>query len=288
MGAVINTIRYQYILTERPKRIRKEVNSSNVECMEVEFKNVSKWFINQKKEPLQVLKDIDLGIQPNEFTCIVGPSGCGKSTLLNMLVGLSAPERGQVVCSGKNVIRINTEVGYVTQDSNLLPWLTVLQNVMLPLEIKGVKSSERLQRARNWIELVGLKGFEEYYPHQLSGGMQKRVSIARTMVYDPQIILMDEPFGPLDAITRQVLQNLLLDIWQNEHKTVIFVTHDLMEAIALGDRIVIMTKRPGQIKAVLPVELARPRNVFQISESQGFAEIHKRFWQLFQDEVASN
>lgn len=256
--------------------------------MEVEFTNVSKWFVSRNNDPLQVLKDVDLGIQPNEFTCIVGPSGCGKSTLLNMLVGLTLPESGQVVCSGKVVTSINTEVGYVTQDSNLLPWLNVLENVSLPLEIKGVKSSERMEKARTWIELVGLNGFEEYYPHQLSGGMQKRVSIARTMVYEPKIILMDEPFGPLDAITRQVLQNLLLDIWQKEHKTIIFVTHDLMEAIALGDRVVIMTKRPGRIKAVLPVELPRPRNVFQISEIEGFAEIHKRFWNLFQDEVVSN
>ena len=152
------------------------------------------------------------------------------------------------------VTSVNTDIGYITQDSNLLPWCTVLENMLLPLDIRNVgkTSAERHFVALEWIAQVGLDGFEHHYPHQLSGGMQKRVSIARTLVYDPDVILMDEPFGPLDAITKMVLQNLLLRLWQERQKTIIYVTHDLTEAITLGDRVVIMTKRPGTVKAVLP------------------------------------
>ncbi|MHB8695940.1 MAG: ABC transporter ATP-binding protein, partial [Solirubrobacteraceae bacterium] len=162
-----------------------------------------------------------------------------------------------------------------------------LENVMLPLEIRRVRptSDGRRALATEWIEKVGLSGFEQHYPHQLSGGMQKRVSIARTLVYDPDVILMDEPFGPLDAITKMVLQNLMLQLWQERSKTIMFVTHDLAEAITLGDQVVIMTKRPGTVKTVLPVTLPRPRDAFSVSETPEYARIHRQFWDLMRSEV---
>lgn len=201
---------------------------------------------------------------------------------------MSPVDAGRVEFRGQNVASINTQVGYITQDSNLLPWCTVLENVQLPLEIRriGRSAEERKSRAMSWIRQVGLAGFEEHYPHQLSGGMQKRVSIARTLVYDPEVILMDEPFGPLDAITKMQLQNLLLKLWEDRRKTIVFVTHDLTEAILLGDRVVVMTRRPGTVKTVLPVTIPRPRDAFSLSETREYAAIHRQFWDLMRSEVA--
>jgi NitT/TauT family transport system ATP-binding protein len=260
----------------------------------IENRSVAVGFYGVKKifakgeDRLTVLDKVTLQTPENELTCIVGPSGCGKSTLLNLVAGLSPVDAGRVEFRGRIVMSINKDVGYITQDSNLLPWCTVLQNIELPLDIRNVghSSAERRSLALEWIAQVGLGGFEHHYPHQLSGGMQKRVSIARTLVYDPDVILMDEPFGPLDAITKMQLQNLLLRLWQERRKTIIFVTHDLAEAILLGDRIVIMTKRPGAVKAVLPVNMARPRDAFGLTETPEYATIHRQFWDLMRSEVA--
>ncbi len=236
---------------------------------------------------LAVLDKVTLQTAESEITCILGPSGCGKTTLLSLAAGLSPVDAGRVEFRGSVVSSVNTEVGYITQDSNLLPWYTVFENIALPLEIRkvGNSSAQRRSMALHWIDQVGLGGFENHYPHQLSGGMQKRVSIARTLVYDPEIILMDEPFGPLDAITKMILQNLLLNLWQERRKTIIFVTHDLTEAILLGDRVVIMTRRPGAVKAVLPVAMARPRDAFSLIETPEYAAIHRQFWELMRSEV---
>jgi len=252
----------------------------------VGFYGVKKIFA-KGTEHLTVLDQMTLQTEENELTCIVGPSGCGKSTLLNLVAGLSPVDAGRVEFRGRPVGSVNTNIGYVTQDSNLLPWLTVLENIQLPLDIRNVRktSAQRRSLAMDWIGQVGLEGFERHYPHQLSGGMQKRVSIARTLVYDPDVILMDEPFGPLDAITKMVLQNLLLKLWQERRKTIIYVTHDLTEAITLGDRVVIMTKRPGRVKAVLPVDMARPRDAFSLSETPEYGKIHRQFWDLMRTEV---
>lgn len=252
----------------------------------VGFHDVRKVFTKDASQ-LTVLEHLTLQVRENELTCIVGPSGCGKSTLLNLVAGLSPVDGGRVEFRGSPVSAVNTEIGYITQDSNLLPWATVLENVMLPLDIRRVRPTQEGRRAlaMEWIEKVGLSGFEQSYPHQLSGGMQKRVSIARTLVYDPNVILMDEPFGPLDAITKMVLQNLMLQLWQERSKTIVFVTHDLTEAITLGDQIVIMTKRPGTVKAVLPVALPRPRDAFSLSETPEYAQIHRQFWDLMRSEV---
>ncbi|HWG04485.1 MAG TPA: ABC transporter ATP-binding protein [Beijerinckiaceae bacterium] len=258
-----------------------------------ETRNIAVGFYDVKKtftkgnDSLTVLDKVTLQTEENELTCIVGPSGCGKSTLLNLVAGLSPVDAGRVEFRGRAVTSVNKDVGYITQDSNLLPWCTVLENIELPLDIRhiGKTPAERRSLALEWIEMVGLGGFAHHYPHQLSGGMQKRVSIARTLVYDPDVILMDEPFGPLDAITKMTLQNLLLKLWQERQKTIIFVTHDLMEAITLGDRVVIMTRRPGAVKAVLPVAMARPRDAFSLTESPEYAVIHRQFWELMRSEV---
>ena len=259
---------------------------SGIRGVAVGFYDVKKTF-TKGRDQLTVLDKMTLQTEENELTCIVGPSGCGKSTLLNLVAGLSPVDAGRVEFRGRPVTSVNTNIGYITQDSNLLPWCTVLENILLPLDIRNVgkTSAERRSRALEWIAHVGLDGFEHHYPHQLSGGMQKRVSIARTLVYDPDVILMDEPFGPLDAITKLVLQNLLLRLWQERQKTIIYVTHDLTEAITLGDRVVIMTKRPGRVKAVLPVKMARPRDAFSLSETPEYAAIHRQFWELMRPEV---
>jgi ABC-type nitrate/sulfonate/bicarbonate transport system ATPase subunit len=251
----------------------------------VHFQNVSKAFRGVGQEPVLALQDVDLEVQENEFLAIVGLSGCGKSTLLNLCAGLLFPDHGQVLFRGQPVTRVNPRVGYLTQDANLMPWLTLSGNVTLPLEIKRLPAAERERQAHEWIELMGLGGFERHYPHQLSGGMQKRAAIARTLAYDPEVLLMDEPFGPLDAITRLTLQDELLRLWSSRRKTIVFVTHDLTEAISLADRVVIMTSRPGRIRAVLPVGLERPRDVFHIAEAPGFAEVHRELWDVFSSEL---
>jgi len=264
--------------------VRTSVSGSG--AVAVGFYGVKKAF-TKEKNVVPALENVTLEAEENQLTCIVGPSGCGKSTLLNLVAGLSPADAGRVEFRGRPVTSVNTEVGYITQDSNLLPWFTVLENIQLPLDIRnrGQSPAAREALARSWIAQVGLEGFEHHYPHQLSGGMQKRVSIARTLVYDPEVILMDEPFGPLDAITKMVLQNLLLKLWQERQKTILFVTHDLTEAITLGDCVVVMTKRPGGVKTVLPVGIARPRDAFSLSETPEYAAIHRQFWDLMRSEV---
>jgi NitT/TauT family transport system ATP-binding protein len=251
----------------------------------IQFTSVEQRFSPRDRPEVVALQDISFDIGESEFCSIVGPSGCGKSTLLNMAAGLLHPTSGEVHATGRLIESVNTEVGYVTQDSNLLPWLTVEQNIELPLSIRGHSKDARGQLVRDWIKLVGLDGFETSYPHQLSGGMQKRCSIARTMVYDPDVVLLDEPFGAVDAITRIVLQDVLLGLWSSKRKSVLFVTHDLNEAITLSDKVVVMTKRPGTVKAIVPIDLDRPRNVYEISEDPHFAALHRELWSLFKSEI---
>ena len=232
------------------------------------------------------VREVSFEVPARGFVAVVGPSGCGKSTLLNVAAGLLKATAGVVEHNGTPVTGVDKKVGYVTQDANLLPWMTVLDNVALPLKFAGVDRAEREARATEWIERVGLGGFERFFPTQLSGGMQKRCSIARTLVYGPDTILMDEPFGPLDAMTRIVLQQELLTLWERDRKAILFVTHDLAEAIALADTVIVMTKGPGSVKAEIPVSLARPRDVGAIHAVDGFAEIFGRLWGLFAPEIA--
>jgi NitT/TauT family transport system ATP-binding protein len=231
------------------------------------------------------LDSVDLTIAEGEFVTIVGPSGCGKSTLLNMIVGLLRSNVGRIVFRGMPVDGICTKIGYVTQKDNLLPWRTLIENVQIALEVKGIEKNTRRTRAKELIDRVGLSGFEEHYPHELSGGMRQRANIIRTLIYDPELILMDEPFGPLDAQTRIVLQDQLLKLWSASKKTIIFITHDLVEAITLADRVVLMSSRPGRIKLIENVRIPRPRDVFKIHESQEFRVSYERLWQELRPEV---
>ena len=238
-----------------------------------------------KGRRVQALLETDLDVRDREFLTIVGPSGCGKSTLMNIIVGLFPPSSGQVLYRGKRHEGVNRAIGYVTQADNLYPWRTLRQNVEFPLELRGVPAAERRERALRLIHRVGLDGFEDGYPHELSGGMRQRANIIRTLVYDPEVILMDEPFGPLDAQTRLILQNQLLELWQEERKTVIFITHDLGEAVALADRVVVMSARPGRIKTIAPVPIPRPRDLFEIHADERFRETYRLLWKSLEEEV---
>lgn len=246
----------------------------------VRFDHVYKVFIAKGRgsEPVLALQDVAFDAKPGEFISLVGPSGCGKSTCLNLLAGLSTPSDGTVWHHGSPVRGINTSVGYITQDDNLLPWRSLRGNVELSMELQGVARQERRERAQTFIDLVGLGGFEDHYPHELSGGMRKRAGIIRTLVYDSSVVLMDEPFGPLDAQTRVILQVELLKLWERSRPTVLFVTHDLVEAIALSDRILVFTSSPGTIKRDYRVELPRPRDPFRIHDTPGFGELHDALW----------
>jgi sulfonate transport system ATP-binding protein len=250
----------------------------------IELSHLSKTYRSKGKSVLAV-KDVTLPIEQGSFTTLIGPSGCGKSTLLKIIAGISLPYEGRLRYKGRDITSINTDVGFVTQDSNLFPWLTLIDNVELALKIRGVPKAQRKQTAQKFIDTMQLAGFETHYPFELSGGMQKRGSIIRTLIYAPDVILMDEPFGPLDAQTRLVLQDELLRLWDKNKSTIVFVTHDLTEAIALSDKVVLFTARPGSVKRIFDVPLPRPRNVFEIHNEKGFAELYHEIWQYFKTEI---
>ena len=210
---------------------------------------------------LEALEGVSLQVGAGEFLCIVGPSGCGKSTLLRVLGGLVRPTSGSVYLGGELLTAPRRQIGFVFQKANLMPWRTVLRNVTLPLEVRGLKAEEAGQQARELLQLVGLEGFENAYPHELSGGMEQRVAIARALIHDPAILLLDEPFGSLDALTRENMNLELLRIWQAKRKTVVMVTHSIQEALFLADRILVMSSRPGRIEATVAVPLPRPRRL---------------------------
>jgi NitT/TauT family transport system ATP-binding protein len=251
----------------------------------LEARDVYKVFV-ARGQPRTALRAVSLTVRRGEFLALIGPSGCGKSTVLNMFAGLVPPSDGEVLHDGQPVRAVNTRVGYITQDDNLLPWRTTLGNVEIALELKGMERGRRRERALAWLARVGLAGFEHHYPHELSGGMRKRASIVRTLVDESvDVVLMDEPLGPLDAQTRLLLQDELLQLWQGSGRTIVFVTHDLVEAIALSDRIAIFTGAPGTIKAVREVPIERPRDVFHIHEAPGFPEIYDALWGDLRDEI---
>jgi len=250
----------------------------------IELSQLTKTYRSKGKTVL-ALENVTLPVEQGSFTTLIGPSGCGKSTLLKIIAGISLPYEGQLLYKGRAMTSINTDVGFVTQDSNLFPWLTLIENVELSLKIRGVPKARRRQTAQKFIDTMQLAGFETHYPFELSGGMQKRGSIIRTLIYAPDVILMDEPFGPLDAQTRLVLQDELLRLWDRNKSTIVFVTHDLTEAIALSDKIVLFTARPGTVKRIFTVPLPRPRNVFEIHNEKGFADLYHEIWQYFKTEI---
>ena len=247
------------------------------------FERVSMRFAGRNAAPVTALADIDFAIQEGEFVSVVGPSGCGKSTLLNLAAGLAQASQGQTLYRGQILSGVNTKVGYITQQDNLLPWQTTRRNVELPLRVRGLPKSEHEAISRKWIDMVGLSGFEDHYPHQLSGGMRKRAAIARTLCYEPDTILLDEPFGALDPQLRVAMQDELLRIWQvAQNRTMLFITHDLAEAVALSDRVIVMSGRPGRVVADVPVPLARPRAVRDLRFSPEFNALHERLWRAME------
>jgi len=232
------------------------------------------------------VSDATLSVADGEFVAIVGPTGCGKSTLLNVAAGLLAPSAGTAEIFGSPLTDLNRQAGYLFQADSLFPWKTALQNAAIGLETAGVASAEARARAQDWLKRVGLGGFSGRYPHMLSGGQRKRVGLAQVLIRDPKILLMDEPFGPLDAQTRQIMGNLLLDLWSADRKAVLFVTHDLEEAIALSDRVVIMSAGPAaRIIGDWRVPLARPRDISEVKLEKSFHELHREIWTVLKDEV---
>ncbi len=227
----------------------------------IELQAVAKVFARRGGDPVQALSAIDLTAAEQEFVTIVGPSGCGKSTLLKILAGLTRPSSGRVLVNGTQVTAPRRDVGIVFQSPVLLPWRTALENVMLPITIYRQPTEPALRHAAELFELVGLTGFEKSYPHELSGGMQQRVAIARALIHRPRMLLMDEPFGALDALTRQIMNLELTRIWETDRKTVVLITHDINEALFLGDRVLVMSARPGRIVETIDVDLPRPRDV---------------------------
>ena len=250
-------------------------------------RNINRIFLIKKEngkglENFVALKDFNLEVRDREFLAIVGPSGCGKSTFLDIAAGLTKPNSGEVYIDGKLITGPALDRGIIMQGYALFPWRTVRHNVEFGLEIKGIPKSERGPISEKFINLVGLKNFENRYPYELSGGMKQRVAIARALAYDPEVLLMDEPFAAVDAQTREILQDELLRIWEETHKTIIFVTHSIDEAVFLADRVTVMTPNPGTVKETLEINLPRPRT--GVRSSADFGWIRHKIWELLQNE----
>lgn len=252
----------------------------------ISAQRVTKRF-RRKDQVISAISEVDLNIHEGEFVCIVGPSGCGKSTLLNMSAGLMQPSAGRLLFRGDAITGPNTSVGYITQKDNLMPWHTVEGNIGLALHIRKYDKQAIKRRVAEMVELVGLDGFEKSYPGELSGGMRKRVTLARTLAYDPQVLLADEPFGALDAQLKLVMQSEMQRIWAETGKTILFVTHDISEAVALGDRVVVFSSRPGEIKVDRAIDIARPRDVFKIRHQPGFGDIAEELWDVLAADMRS-
>lgn len=253
----------------------------------VSLNDVGISFVIAGRPPYKAVRPTSLDVNDGEFVAIVGPTGCGKSTLLNVAAGLLRPSQGSVSIFSEPLHGLNGKAGYLFQQDALMPWKTALDNVAISLEVKGVRRKEALQEAQEWLGKIGLARFGDRYPHQLSGGQRKRVGLAQVLVRQPKILLMDEPFGPLDAQTRQIMGALLLGLWAEDRKAVLFVTHDLEEAIALSDRVVIMSAGPeARIIGNFPVPLARPRDAAEIRLDPAFHAIHRAIWNELRAEVA--
>jgi len=232
------------------------------------------------------VQNASLAVAPGEFVSVVGPTGCGKSTLLNVAAGLLQPSSGNVRVFGRPLSGINGRAGYMFQGEALMPWRNALSNVMAGLEFAGVSQAEARERGLDWLRRVGLGGFEDRYPHQMSGGMRKRTMLAQTLIRDPDIILMDEPFSALDIQTRQLMENEVLEIWMSQRKAVLFITHDLDEAIAMSDRVVVLSAGPGTYPiGEFTIDIPRPRDVAEVRNQPRFVELHKAIWDVLREEV---
>jgi NitT/TauT family transport system ATP-binding protein len=267
-------------LTERPTEAVTRPEAR------IELVGVTKRFLTPDGQAFTAIRDVNLVVEPGQFCAVVGPTGCGKSTTLTLVSGLDNPSGGVVSVGGKLVEGIARGTSFVFQADALLPWKTVLANVAMGPLFHGASKKDAHAQARDWLRRVGLAGFEHHHPHQLSGGMRKRVGLAAALINEPSILLMDEPFGALDVQTKAIMSNELLGLWEQTRPSVIFVTHDLEEAIALADRVVVMTVGPGTVKGVYEIDLPRPRGeVQEIRFEPRFLELHQEIWESLRDEV---
>src|SRR5215472_4264754 len=262
-------------------------DDAGADAVMIRLAGAGKRFVTRDRD-VEALQPIDLTVRAHEFVALVGPSGCGKSTILNLIAGLLPPSSGTVSYDGAPVSAPNRQVGYMTQKDTLLPWRSAADNVRIALELKcrGVPRAEADARVAQMIALVGLTGFERHYPAELSGGMRKRVALARTLIYEPETLLMDEPFGALDAQLKLLMLDQLQELTRQRRMTVVFVTHDLGEAITLADRVVMFSARPGRIRTIRNAALPRPRDVFRIRFAEDFSHLHEALWDELKDEVA--
>jgi NitT/TauT family transport system ATP-binding protein len=241
-------------------------------------------FPRQNDTPLEVLREVDLDVYGGEFLSIVGASGCGKTTFLRILDGLIASTSGHIQLDGREVTRPGSDRGFVFQSDSLMPWRTVIDNVIFGLEIQGRPRKESIERAQGLIRLVGLQDFVKNYPHELSGGMRQRANLARALAVDPEVLLMDEPFAALDAQTRELMQRELLRIWNEAKKTVVFITHQIDEAVYLSDRVIVFSARPGRVREIVPIDIPRPR-ALQVKRTADFLQYTDHIWRLIEEEV---
>jgi NitT/TauT family transport system ATP-binding protein len=272
------------MVEHRPRTV--SAASAADEAARIDIVGLTKRFLTPKGETFTAIRDVTLTVEPGQFCAIVGPTGCGKSTTLAQVSGLEKPSAGSVSVGGRIVDGITSGVSYMFQADSLFPWKTVLANVMIGPILLGTPKKEATALALDWLRRVGLAGFEDRYPHQLSGGMRKRVAMAAALINNPRILLMDEPFGALDVQTKAIMQTELLTLWEELRPSVLFITHDLDEAVALSDRVVIMTSSPGTVKDVFDIDLPRPRgNVQEIRHEEKFLDIQGRIWESLRDEV---
>jgi NitT/TauT family transport system ATP-binding protein len=256
------------------------------EAASIEISGLSKRFLTPKGEPFTAVQDVSFTVDPGQFCAIVGPTGCGKSTTLAQVAGLDRPSAGTVKVGGKAVQGITEGVSFMFQTDALFPWKTVLGNVIVGPTLRGTPKKRAVELARDWLRRVGLTGFEDRYPHQLSGGMRKRVAMAAALINEPRILLMDEPFGALDVQTKAIMQTELLGLWEQTRPSVVFITHDLDEAVALADRVLIMTSGPGSIKSSFDIDLSRPRGeVQELRHEPRFVELQHQIWATLKAEV---
>jgi NitT/TauT family transport system ATP-binding protein len=261
-------------------------SAASVDAARIEISGLTKRFLTPKGEPFTAIHDVTFTVEPGQFCAIVGPTGCGKSTTLGQVSGLERPSAGKVLVGGREVQGITRGVSFMFQADALFPWKTVLGNVMVGPTLGGASRKDAIALARDWLRRVGLAGFEDRYPHQLSGGMRKRVAMAAALINEPKILLMDEPFGALDVQTKAIMQTELLGLWEQSRPSVLFITHDLDEAVALADRVLIMTSGPGSIKQSFDIDLPRPRGeVQEIRHEPRFLELQNQIWASLKDEV---
>ncbi len=251
----------------------------------IELRRATRGFTTPTGATLTAIRDVDLTVRAGEFCAVVGPTGCGKSTTLSLISGLAPPSSGEVLVLGKPVTGVDRRVGFVFQSDALFPWRSVLDNVAAGPIFRGMPRDQALVRATDWVRRVGLSRFERHHPHQLSGGMRKRVALAQTMINEPSILLMDEPFSALDVQTRVLMQDELLQLWSTARASVVFVTHDLEEAIALADRVVVMTAAPATVKSSYAIDLPRPRVTSEIRFEPRFVELSRLIWNDLREEV---